>query len=198
MSCCQITDQLLQSVVCSEIADSESSIPGAISMLLRCVQSVVFGSKPDVENSNNSSNNASNAATNGGETAPYAVVIALCVLLHRSVIVYSDFLELESQLILQRQQHNIQSTKSSIGSTVVKLLDSDSSAGSGTMEVYVILMCTLDFLDANTVADSLVLQFLDFSNKIEGICIAVRNNAIMISQNANELKSIIGNEILLV
>eukprot|EP01036_Dinobryon_divergens_P024118 gene24118-32535_t len=178
VNCCQITDQLLQSIVCSEITDSTTSIPGVISVLLRCVENVLQENSSATNSGGGIIIDSKDPSSSSAISPPYAIVIALCVLLHRAVVVYSDFLEMEFQLLQQQQPHIPSSTtKTNIGNVVIKLLDrssggtaadsfpggDSSSRGLSSIEVYVVLMCTLDFLDPNTVADSLVLQFLDLA-----------------------------------
>jgi len=141
-----------------------------------------------------------------------SIAIALCIVLHHCVLAYTDFLELDHQLRQQQQHLQIQSsTKTFIGSVIYKLFNhtnnttSDSNGFSSnnnvnnsqsgyvlSMDIYVVLMCTLDFLDPHTVSESLVTQLLEFNNKIEEICVAVKMNAAVLSQNAVELKEVIG------
>ena len=91
---------------------------------------------------------------------PFAIIQAVSVLLLQAVTTYSDFLDVDNQGVI---------VKESVYNTTQKILEHSLTSNNLPLEVYVILICTLDYLNPNIIANSLMNQFIELSNALEHI-----------------------------
>jgi hypothetical protein len=168
--CCQIVGQILQS---GGLPTEESTINNVFSSLLHSVVYVV--------DSNKSSNKLSEFAQSGDRL----ILLVICILLYQSTVSYSNLLDAD------QNHQSFYSVKKNVYDTIHKLFISSLITNSA-LEVYVILICTLDFIDSNSIAISLVSQFTELHSKFQSLTAEINTNLNFISLHQFELEQMIG------